>query len=182
LGKGVKTPADVFGDSDHVLKDVAITPTFGEAIPLGQVGDTNPHKNSQGLQPFPNDAVDIRNQVKEYAMPIKPVDIEELTSKAKNVHEAIVAMSKRARQINEETKIEFNQRIEMFAPKTESENEENEVNPDQLKVSLEFEKRPKPTDIALDELLRSRLQWRYKEPEEVAKVAEKEEESEGEEE
>jgi DNA-directed RNA polymerase subunit K/omega len=114
-------------------------------------------------------------------MPIKPVDIEELTSKAKNVHEAIVAMSKRARQINEETKIEFNQRIEMFAPKTETEGEENDVNPDQLKVSLEFEKRPKPTDTALDELLRERLQWRYKEPEEVVKV-EKEEEAETEEE
>jgi len=114
-------------------------------------------------------------------MPIKPVDIEELTSKAKNVHEAIVAMSKRARQVNEETKIEFNQRIEMFAPKTEVEGEENDINPDQLKVSLEFEKRPKPTDTALDELLQTKLEWRYKEPEEVAKV-EKEEEIETDEE
>lgn len=103
-------------------------------------------------------------------MPIKPVDIEELTSKAKNVHEAIVAMSKRARQVNEETKLEFNQRIEMFAPKAESENEENDINPDQLKVSLEFEKRPKPTDVALDELLQDRIEWRYKEPEEVVKA------------
>jgi DNA-directed RNA polymerase subunit K/omega len=115
-------------------------------------------------------------------MPIKPVDIEELTSKAKNVHEAIVAMSKRARQVNEETKIEFNQRIEMFAPKIETENEEVEINPDQLKVSLEFEKRPKPTDVALDELLRSQLQWRYKEPEPELKMTEKEEEPAGEDE
>lgn len=116
-------------------------------------------------------------------MPIKPVDIEELTSKAKNVHEAIVAMSKRARQVNEEMKIEFNQRIEMFAPKTEaSEAEENEINPDQIKVSLEFEKRPKPTDVALDELLRSKLEWRYKEPEPELKIAEKEEDTTSEEE
>lgn len=104
-------------------------------------------------------------------MPIKPIDIEELTSKAKNVHEAIVAMSKRARQINEEMKIEFNRRIEMFAPKTETETEgENDINPDQLKVSLEFEKRPKPTDIALDELLHEQLEWRYKETEEIVKA------------
>ncbi len=102
-------------------------------------------------------------------MPIRPVDIEELTSKAKNVHEAIVAMSKRARQVNEETKIEFNQRVEMFAPKTDVENEENDINPDQLKVSLEFEKRPKPTDTALEELLAEKLSWRYKEPEETLK-------------
>ncbi len=115
-------------------------------------------------------------------MPIKPIDIELLTSKAKNIHEAVVAMSRRARQINEETKIEFNQRIELLAPKTESpETEEVEINPDQLKVSLEFEKRPKPTDMALDELLNTRLEWRYKEPEEIAKI-EKQEEPESEEE
>jgi|WetSurMetagenome_2_1015567.scaffolds.fasta_scaffold209846_3 DNA-directed RNA polymerase subunit K/omega len=110
-------------------------------------------------------------------MPIKPVDLEIFLSKAKNVHEAIVAASKRARQINEETKIEFNQRVEMFAPKLEVEGEEPEVNPDQLKVSLEFEKRPKPTDIALDELMQSRLEWRYKEKEVIPVPADEEPET-----
>jgi DNA-directed RNA polymerase subunit K/omega len=101
-------------------------------------------------------------------MAIKPIDLEFFNQKGKNVHESIVAASKRARQINEDIKIEFNQRVEMFAIKTESETEENDVNPDQLKVSLEFEKRPKPTDVALDELMHNRLQWKYKQPEEVA--------------
>jgi len=109
-------------------------------------------------------------------MPIKPIDIEELTSKAKNIHEAIVAISRRARQINEEMKIEFNQRIATFVQKTESENEENDVNPDQLRVSLEFEKRPKPTDIALEELLAGKLQWRYREAEESLKSQKKKDE------
>lgn len=110
-------------------------------------------------------------------MPIKPIDIENFISKAKNVHEAIVATSKRARQINDEVKIEFNQRIEMFAPKLDVESEEVEVNPDQLKVSLEFEKRPKPTDTALDELLQGKLAWRYKEKEVVPVVVEEEPEA-----
>jgi hypothetical protein len=107
-------------------------------------------------------------------MPIKPIDLDILLSKAKNVHEAIVAASKRARQINEETKIEFNQRIEMFAPKIEVEGEETDINPDQLKVSLEFEKRPKPTDVSLDEMLQSELKWRYKEKEVIPTIAEEE--------
>ncbi len=99
-------------------------------------------------------------------MPIKPINMEVFTDKAKNVHEAIVAVSKRARQVNEETKIEFNQRVEMFAVKPESlESEETDINPDQLKVSLEFEKRPKPTDTALDEMMDSKISWRYKESE-----------------
>jgi DNA-directed RNA polymerase subunit K/omega len=108
-------------------------------------------------------------------MPIKPVDLEFFNLEGKNVHESIVAASKRARQINEELKIEFNQRIEMFATKTESESEENDVNPDQLKVSLEFEKRPKPTDVALVELLSNKMHWHYKEKEEVAPPKEEEE-------
>jgi hypothetical protein len=104
-------------------------------------------------------------------MSIKPIDLEVFNQPGKNVHESIVAASKRSRQINEEIKIEFSQRIEMFATKTESESEENDVNPDQLKVSLEFEKRPKPTDLALDELMSGGLKWRYREKEEVPKVA-----------
>jgi DNA-directed RNA polymerase subunit K/omega len=109
-------------------------------------------------------------------MPIRPIDLEVFIEKAKNVHEAIVAASKRARQINEDMKIEFNQRIELFTPKTESETEENDVNPDQLKVSLEFEKRPKPTDVALEEVLDEKIQWHYKEKEEVPPPAQEEEE------
>lgn len=107
-------------------------------------------------------------------MAIKPIDLEFFNQEGKNVHESIVAASKRARQLNEDIKIEFNQRIEMFATKTETEGEENDVNPDQLKVSLEFEKRPKPTDVALDELMSAELRWHYKEPEEVAPPKEEE--------
>lgn len=105
-------------------------------------------------------------------MPIKPIDLEFFNREGKNVHEAIVAASKRARQINEENKIEFNQRIETLNIKVEApENaEETDVNPDQLRISMEFEKRPKPTDVALDELLKKELEWRYKEEEEQPKI------------
>lgn len=110
-------------------------------------------------------------------MAIKPIDLEFFNQQGKNVHECIVAASKRARQINEDIKIEFNQRVEMFAIKTESETEENDINPDQLKVSLEFEKRPKPTDTSLEELIQNKLHWTYKEPEEVAPPKEEESET-----
>jgi DNA-directed RNA polymerase subunit K/omega len=93
-----------------------------------------------------------------------------------------VIASKRARQINEELKIEFNQRVEMITTKTETEGEETDINPDQLKISLEFEQRPKPTDVALEELSGNKLTWRYKEKEEIAVASEEEEEAEPEEE
>jgi DNA-directed RNA polymerase subunit K/omega len=107
-------------------------------------------------------------------MALKPIDLEFFNREGKNVHESIVAASKRARQINEEIKIEFNQRIELITTKTESETEENDVNPDQLRISLEFEKRPKPTDVALDELISTQLTWKYREKEEVVPLKEEE--------
>ena len=97
-------------------------------------------------------------------MSLKPVDLEKFIETTKNIHEAIVVSSKRARQINEEVKIEFNQRVELVSAKVEAEStEETEVNPDQLKVSIEFERRPKPTDLALEELMQGNLEYRYKE-------------------
>ncbi|HTX19525.1 MAG TPA: DNA-directed RNA polymerase subunit omega [Bacteroidota bacterium] len=99
-------------------------------------------------------------------MAIKPLEIRALESKAANVYEAIVVLSKRARQINEETKIEFNQRLETIATipaMTNGDEEEVDANPDQLKISLEFEKRQKPTEVAIDELMGDKLEHHYKE-------------------
>ena len=102
-------------------------------------------------------------------MPIKPVDMEKFISNVSNLYEAIVISSKRARQMHDEVKIELRQRIEtlnQLSTTTEAEDEmEMAVNPDQLKISLEFEKRPKSTDVALDDLVQENIEWRYKEPE-----------------
>jgi DNA-directed RNA polymerase subunit K/omega len=107
-------------------------------------------------------------------MPVKPIELDKLLPKAKNIYEAIAVMSKRARQINEEVKIEFNQRLETIQTKVTENPEETEVeaNPDQLKISYEFERRPKPTDIAMKEILGDKITFRYKEKEEPEKTEE----------
>jgi DNA-directed RNA polymerase subunit K/omega len=94
-------------------------------------------------------------------MSLKPIDISRLEGTAENIYEAIVVMSRRARQINEDVKIQLNQRLEMLSTGVESE-EETEVNPDQLIVSLEFEQLPKATSLAIGEMLDGKLQFRYK--------------------
>ena len=101
-------------------------------------------------------------------MPIKPLDVELLSQKAENIYEAIVVLLKRARQINEEVKIEFNQRIEMLQTRIfepEDESEQPQTNPDQILVAQEFEQRPKPTETAIQELSAEKLSFRYKEEE-----------------
>jgi len=107
-------------------------------------------------------------------MPLQPLDIEELTGKAENIYEAIVVLLKRARQINEEMKIEFNQRVEMLQSKIfepEEETDQPQTNPDQILIAQEFEKRPKPTEMGIQELLTDKLSFRYKE-EDVAPATE----------
>ena len=93
-------------------------------------------------------------------MTIKPVELKKVESKAANIYEAIVIVSKRARQINEELKIEFNKRIETMPSKLYEQTEEGvepEANPDQIKIAREFERIPKPTETAMQELLGDRL-------------------------
>ena len=99
-------------------------------------------------------------------MPIKPLDIELVSSKADNVYEAIVILLKRARQVNEEMKIEFNQRIEMLQSRIfepEEETEQPQTNPDQILIAQEFERRAKPTESAIDEFMTDKITYRYKE-------------------
>ena len=100
-------------------------------------------------------------------MALKSTDIRYLESKAANIYEAIVVMSKRARQINEELKIEFSKRLEVVQSKlmleSTDESVEPEANPDQINIAREFEKLPKPTETALEELIEDKLEYRYKE-------------------
>jgi len=99
---------------------------------------------------------------------IKPVDMERFYQSAGNIYQAIIVTAKRSRQIHDELRIELNQRLETIKQLTQvtTENEEDletvGVNPDQLKISLEFETRPKATDIALKEIVEKKFEWRDK--------------------
>jgi DNA-directed RNA polymerase subunit K/omega len=95
-------------------------------------------------------------------MAIKPIDLRALDTKTANVYEAIVVASKRARQVNDEIKTEFNSYLNSIPSKGLDDESEDIDNPDQLKVSLEFEKREKPHIQSLDELLDGKVPYRYK--------------------
>jgi DNA-directed RNA polymerase subunit K/omega len=113
-------------------------------------------------------------------MAVKPVNMEQFYGNVGDIYEAVLITAKRARQIHSELKIELNQRLEtiqQLTATTETEEELNgaSANPDQLKISLEFEHRAKPTEIALQEILENKLDWRYKEVEPKPEVAKEKE-------
>ena len=78
-------------------------------------------------------------------------NIDYLEQKAENIYEAVVVASKRANQISVELKEELNQKLEEFANYTDNLEEVFE-NREQIEISKFYERLPKPTLIALEEL------------------------------
>ncbi|MEO8666616.1 MAG: DNA-directed RNA polymerase subunit omega [Ignavibacteria bacterium] len=97
-------------------------------------------------------------------MSIETLDLDKFESKTANLYESIVVASRKARQINDSMKIELNQRLEpIIAKETE---DDTIMNQDKLNISLEFEKREKPTIEAIAELMDDKLNFRFKSSEE----------------
>jgi len=93
---------------------------------------------------------------------ITPVDLREIDKRASNVYEAIIVSSRRARQVNDENKIEFNALLNTIPETTADEETEDITNPAQLKIALDLEKRDKPHLQALNELLEGKTEFEYK--------------------
>lgn len=100
-------------------------------------------------------------------MSIETLDLDKFESKTANLYESIVVASKNARQINDAIKMELNQRLEpIIAKETE---DDSIMNQDKLNISLEFEKRQKPTIEAIANLMEDKLDYRFKNEDESEK-------------
>lgn len=75
----------------------------------------------------------------------------ELEQRAENIYEAVVVAGKRANQISVEIKEELNKKLEEFANYTDNLEEVFE-NREQIEISRFYERLPKPSLIALEEL------------------------------
>jgi DNA-directed RNA polymerase omega subunit len=94
-------------------------------------------------------------------MAIQPRDLGKIKERVPNLYEAVIVAAKRARKINDDIKLEFNQLVGTLNAGHEDEFEDRE-NPEQLKLSLEFEKREKPHIQAIKELIDDGIEYRYK--------------------
>lgn len=98
-------------------------------------------------------------------MAIRPVDLKQATGPAASIYEAIVVISKRARQINDQLRDDLNRRL---ADVINPNDDDNDImNFDQLAISREFDRIPKPTFLALEEMLDGKLKFRYREVEKL---------------
>lgn len=95
-------------------------------------------------------------------MQITPIDLREIDKCADNIYEAIIVSALRARQLNDEIKIEFNALLSTIPEAATDDESEDIDNPAQLKISQDLEKRKKPHIQALDELLNDETKYKYK--------------------
>ena len=94
-------------------------------------------------------------------------DVISMSDEVGNVYESLVLLSKRANQINLEIKEELTAKLEEFAT-THDNLEEIFENREQIEISKFYERMPKPTSIAVQELLEGKIY--YRKPEESDKM------------
>ena len=83
-----------------------------------------------------------------------------------NVYESIAVISKRANQLSIKLKEELNDRLAEFASTVDNLEEVFE-NREQIEVSKQYERMPKPTSLAIEEFLEGKLYYTTPEPIEV---------------
>ena len=108
-------------------------------------------------------AVKTEKQIDKRHVSITPVDLEAMAIRGQSIYQAIAITARRARQINDEIKTEYQARISTLVPVELDEDEEFEApNFDQLKISLEIDKLGKPTLEALEEFTADKLEFRFR--------------------
>ena len=87
---------------------------------------------------------------------VSTISLEEIEKYAENVYEAIMIIAKRARQINDEQKQFLESQLE-----TNEDIEDNYDEPSDEMYDQTYVRLPKPTRLALEEMLSGKLKCEY---------------------
>lgn len=96
-------------------------------------------------------------------MSIQTLDIEKLNKDTGNQYELIVIMSKRARQIAAQEKLQLDEKLKYFEGFEDE--DDFSFNEEQENISKEFEKLAHPTQRAISEMKNGQVTFRYPEDE-----------------
>ena len=92
-------------------------------------------------------------------MPIKTIDLDALTKQVGNLYEAVVILSKRSRQVAVNTKAELDDKLSYFEG-FENELDDARMSEEQHRISVEYETRPKPEEVAIREMFDHEIYYR----------------------
>lgn len=93
-------------------------------------------------------------------MSINTINIDELADKTDgNLYEAVVILSKRARQIAAKRQEDLSKELSYFEG-FDVEKEDAFTQEEQARTSLKYEKMPKPTEVAINEMMDDEIYFR----------------------
>jgi len=96
---------------------------------------------------------------------VNPVEVRMEESSKGSIYQCIIAMGMRSRQINDQIKTQISERMADVIIDTE---ETDTPNYDQMAISKEFDVIPKPTFLAMREMMDGRINVRMPETPETA--------------
>lgn len=91
---------------------------------------------------------------------VNPIELRTKESEKGSIYQSIVALGFRTRQINDDIKLELDARLADVVPVDESEG----ANFDQIAISKEFDKYPKPTFLSMKEMFEGKLTFDLPDP------------------
>ena len=90
------------------------------------------------------------------------LSIEELANKTGNIYESVAIMFRRARQITDEQKMQIEREMDIPPPAENRENEDfDDVEIDREALMREHKKYPKPTRVAIEEMIEDKISFKY---------------------
>ena len=113
----------------------------------------------------PNDLIGVirvfRSLYKKYKilMAIKTVDVDSLVDQTGNLFETVAILSKRSRQVAIRMKSDLDTRLAYFEG-FDPELEDPKFQQEQRMISMKHEVKPKPTEVAIEEMFESEVYFR----------------------
>ena len=95
---------------------------------------------------------------------IETRDLDKLSEETGNIYESVAIIGKRSRQIASNIKEELNNKLAEFASTVDNLEEVFE-NREQIEISKFYEKKPKPTNVAIEEYYEGKIRYRKAEEE-----------------
>jgi DNA-directed RNA polymerase subunit K/omega len=92
-------------------------------------------------------------------MPLKTIDVDALVDPTNNLYESVAILAKRSRQVASQEKAELDEKLAIYDG-FEQELEDPRYQEEQSRISLEYELRPEPTEIAIQEMFDDEIYFR----------------------
>jgi len=92
-------------------------------------------------------------------MAIKTIDVSRLAAETGGIYEAVAIIAKRARQVSSKMKTDLDEKLsyfEGFGP----EMEDARMTEEQIRTSIDHEKRAKPPEVAINEMIDHEIYFR----------------------